>query len=206
MAQAPSAPSAPGPGGDPPHAIESRVRAELRRGDVAAATALTVSFFGPEVHGFLIAVLAGDRGAPELYARFVAELRRQLAGFGWRCPLRVFVYFVARSALRHHRGAAPLGSPLSSAGLAPIPAQRRARRLAVALLRRSLTPDDRALLVLRVDRRLAWRDLAITSLGENVGVPDLAAEARRLRDRFKVLRQQMKQLTERPAASPAKGE
>ena len=200
MVQAPRAPRAPGPGRNaPPHAIEARVRAELRRGDLAAASALATSFFGPEVHGFVIAVLAGDRGAPEVYARFLAELHRQLSDFQWRCELRVFLYFIARTALRHHRGVAPSGSSRSPVRLVPIPAQRRARRLAVALLRRALSPDDRELLVLRLDRSLTWRDLAITSLGERTDEPALVAEERRLRGRFRGLREQMKQLTEEKA-------
>jgi hypothetical protein len=78
-----------------------------------------------------------------------------------------------------------------------IPSHRRTRRLAVATLRSALLPDDRELLVLRLDRRLRWRELAITALGEAADEPALSAEARRLHERYRALRRRMTQLTRR---------
>jgi hypothetical protein len=51
-----------------------------------------------------------------------------------------------------------------------------------------MDPGDREILILRIDRRLAWWDLAITSLGEDAAVGDLALESRRIRERFGQIR------------------
>lgn len=184
----------------PLHSIEQRVRAELARGEVSGAATTAVAFFGPEIYGFVTTALAGGRGVLEVYTNFVAELQRALPGFGWRCELRVFAYYLARAALRQHRHGAAAGGhraspPPLTAGLVRLPPHRRTRRLAVAMLRSALPPDDRELLVLRLDRRLRWRDLALTGLGEAASEATLEEEARRLRERFRALRRRMLQLT-----------
>lgn len=200
----------------PLHSIERRVRAELARGEAATASATAVAFFGPDIYGFVTAALAGVRGVLDVYASFVAELPRALREFGWRCELRVFLYHLARVALRRHREGeigeagpratppAP-GQPPPTAGLLRIPPYRRTRRLAVATLRSAIAPDDREVLVLRVDRRLRWHELAVTSLGERASEPTLRAEARRLRERFHAIRRQMKQLTNDTRGADAAG-
>lgn len=185
----------------PLHAIDARVRAELARGEPATAAATAAGFFGPEVYGFITTTLAGRRGAHGVYACFAAELGRELPAFGWRCELRVFAYYLARRALRQHREGAAEGAAaaLVPAALVHLPAHlpthRRTRRLAVLTLRSALAPLDRELLVLRIDRRLRWSDLAITSLGEAAAVAALDAEARRLRERFRALRLRLRALT-----------
>ena len=70
---------------------------------------------------------------------------------------------------------------------------RSAKRNAVERLRDELPEEDRALLVLRVDRRLEWREVAI-ALAESSpraeGLEDEAAlkrEAARLRKRFQLV-------------------
>ena len=190
----------------PLYSIERRVRAALVRGESREASEASVAFFGSEIYGFVTAALAGGRGRRDVYAGFVAALPEALRDFGWRCELRVFLYHQARLALRRHRegkspGLAALISPLY-AKLARLPPFRRQRRLAVATLRSALAPDDREVLVLRVDRGLRWRELAVTALGEAADDKALRDEARRLRERFLALRQRMKQLTNRDETTP----
>jgi RNA polymerase sigma-70 factor (ECF subfamily) len=71
----------------------------------------------------------------------------------------------------------------------------------VRALREKLDPDDQMLLVLRVDRQLSWRDLALV-MGANPeeapgSQPDEATierEAVRLRKRFERVKAELKQL------------
>lgn len=186
----------------PLYSIERRVRTALVRGEREEACEAAVGFFGPEIYGFVTAALAGGRGVLDVYADFVAALPEALRDFGWRCELRVFLYHQARLALRRHREGQRTGRlaamrPPLQEPLAPLPPFRRQRRLAVATLRSALAPDDREVLVLRVDRRLRWSELAVTALGETADDKALRAEARRIRERFLALRQRMKQLTDR---------
>jgi RNA polymerase sigma-70 factor (ECF subfamily) len=56
-------------------------------------------------------------------------------------------------------------------------------------LRASLSDEDRDLLVLRVERGLAWKEIAASFLEENESNPDVVArEAARLRQRFRSIR------------------
>lgn len=183
------------------HSIERRVRAALVRGEGKQAVEIAMAFFGPELYGFVTAALTGERGVLDVYAGLVAALPDALREFQWRCELRVFLYHQARLALRRHheskRGGRLAMMPPLHARLALLPPFRRQRRLAVATLRSALAPDDREVIVLRVDRRLRWIELAVTALGETADEQALRAEARRIRERFRTLRQRMKQLTDR---------
>ena len=67
-------------------------------------------------------------------------------------------------------------------------------------LRDKLDPDDQMLLILRVDRRMEWRDLAtVMCVGEDaagVGLNDeeLARESARLRKRFERVKEELRRL------------
>jgi RNA polymerase sigma-70 factor (ECF subfamily) len=60
-------------------------------------------------------------------------------------------------------------------------------------LRESLDPDDRALLVLRVDRKLPCKDIARVTLGsESPDAAKLVREADRLKKRFQLLKDDLR--------------
>ena len=62
-------------------------------------------------------------------------------------------------------------------------------------LRREIAPEDRALLVLRVDRDLAWDEIAEVMRGEgpdDASAGAMAREAARLRKRFGVLKDELR--------------
>jgi hypothetical protein len=186
------------------HAMEPHdtdlIRAALRGGDLIAAEAKILGVYGAEVYGFVTAAIGETAVARDVYARFVDELRRALPGFTWRCELRTFAYFVACRELRRRRELAGsdahtrLSLP-STRGLRP--PHRRSRTSVAAAVRRCLSPEDRELLVLRVDRELGWGDLALTSLGDHASDRELEAEADRLQRHFLNLRVQIMRLTRR---------
>ena len=64
---------------------------------------------------------------------------------------------------------------------------------AIAKLREELPEEDRALLVLRVDRGLEWADLARVFLaGDDTPTPDvLKRESARLRKRFQLIKERL---------------
>jgi RNA polymerase sigma-70 factor (ECF subfamily) len=76
---------------------------------------------------------------------------------------------------------------------------RSERRERFAALRESLPQEDQVLLVLRVDRGLAWNELARV-LREGEGPPgeeELKREAARLRKRFQLLKERLRELGRR---------
>ncbi len=180
---------------------EQDLRDELRKGDVAGAVTRAVALYGAEVFGFLTAAIGSLGPARDVYASFVTELGRALPAFEWRYELRTLAYLVARRELRRHRERTP--------GVERSCVRRSTRRLGrsrhssrrgmVAALRRGLAPEDRELLVLRVDRGLSWQELALTSLGEHASDSDLDTEADHLQRRFLRLRLRIARLVRRPA-------
>jgi RNA polymerase sigma-70 factor (ECF subfamily) len=63
----------------------------------------------------------------------------------------------------------------------------------LAAIRDSLAPEDRMLLVLRVDKRLEWKDLARVMIGQDGDPTDAALlkESQRLRKRFQLLKEKL---------------
>src|SRR5262249_48514473 len=69
----------------------------------------------------------------------------------------------------------------------------------LAEIRASLPPEDELLLVLRVDKRLEWKDIARVLRGGDVPADDtvLARESQRLRKRFQHLKDRLMELGRR---------
>lgn len=189
----------------PLDAAERAIREACAAGRTDEGTTAALRRYGPEVLGFLVGVHGDYDVASEAFARFSERLWQSLPQFEWRCSLRTWCYRLARNAAidvrRMERAGRRVG--LSSAPeLMNLAAQvrtetlsafRSAKRNAVERLRDELPEEDRALLVLRVDRRLEWREVAI-ALAESSpraeGLEDEAAlkrEAARLRKRFQLV-------------------
>ena len=188
---------------------ERTVREACATGRIDEATSAAIRRYGPEVLGFLVGVYGDYDAATEAFSMFSERLWQSMRGFEWRCSLRTWCYRLARHAaidLRRgergaRRGAGRVG--LSSApevmALAArvrtdtLSALRSANRTALERLRDELPEEDRALLVLRIDRQLEWREIAIAiadSSGDAARVeeePALKREAARLRKRFQLV-------------------
>jgi RNA polymerase sigma-70 factor (ECF subfamily) len=69
----------------------------------------------------------------------------------------------------------------------------------IARLRERLPPDDQMLLVLRVNRRLSWPEIAMVMLhdGETVEDAVLAKEAARLRQRYQAAKEKLRRMAEK---------
>ncbi len=179
-------------------AAETEVRTRLGAGDVRGATTIALETYGPELYGFLHALARDDDLAAEAFATFSEDLWRGLDKFRWESSLRTWSYALARNALwrlrRDPRRRADHNLPLSDesevAHLAAhvrtstMPFLRTEVKSELAKLREQLDPDDHALLILRIDRRLSWRDIARAIPGDEVDAADLDKRAATLRKRF----------------------
>jgi RNA polymerase sigma-70 factor (ECF subfamily) len=158
---------------------------------------------GPEILGFLSGVLTYS-DADEVFAAWSERLWRSLRGFEGRCTIRTWAYVLARHELarfrrgarRHAEGRVPI-SDLKDI-LAVVRSRSRStmlpdRRRKLAALRDELPIDDRTLLILRVDRNLAWEDvaLAFADTPEDLSEEDRKREAARLRKRFQLIKQRL---------------
>jgi RNA polymerase sigma-70 factor (ECF subfamily) len=170
--------------------------------------------YGPEIYGFLCAVHQGETEASEAFSELAEALWRGLPAFAWKSTARTWAYAVARNITRSRkRDAARRGRRLASASDSVLegvaeqvrtqtrPFLRTETKTRLQALRDSLPEEDRMLLVLRIDRGLAWNDLArILSGGEDAVPPDdasVAKEAARLRKRFQLLKEQLREMARR---------
>ena len=164
-----------------------------------------IEAYGDEVFGFLVKALGNDADAVEVFGQVGEDLWKGLPAFAGRCSMRTWLYVLARHATSRFRrspgnrraqqtGEAKLDELIARQHTRTSPWQRTDVKDRFAALRDTLDADDRTLLVLRVDRGMAWRDIALITL--DVDNPDdktLKREADRLMKRFQLLKEQLRE-------------
>jgi RNA polymerase sigma-70 factor, ECF subfamily len=199
-------------------ALESRIRAHHDAGDKKRAATMLLEGYGREVLGFLIARLRDRDAASEVFSQFTEDLWKGLDGFRWQCTARVWAYTLARHAASryisdaHKRRARNV--PLSRAGplsqlaqkirTSTLAAARSESRSRVARLRENLPVEDQTLLILRVNRKLDWKEIAqvMSCKGEAVSDAALDKEAARLRKRYQLAKDRLRRMAEEQGLVP----
>lgn len=187
----------------PPLTLDDQVRSLLSAGDVQAATTLVLRELGPEVLGFLCGAV-GDSDGEEIFAALSVRLWKSLTTFEGRCSIRTWTYVLARHEIsrfkrgvrRHEVGRVPLSQlqeELEAVRTKTRSALATAKQRALTALREELPPEDRMILILRVDRDLSWIDIALAFAGnpEKVSEEELKREAARLRKRFQLVKERL---------------
>jgi RNA polymerase sigma-70 factor, ECF subfamily len=182
-------------------ATDARVRELVGANRSSEAASEALRALGPEVLGYLSAMLRSDADADDVFAAASLRIWRNLPSFEWKCSLRTWAYLIAhRELVRFRQGAKPhaegrvpiseVQSLLTVARTTIGPTERAERRSRLQQLREELPDDDQALLVLRVDRGLEWEEVALMfgDASEGWGEEDLKREAARLRKRFQLVK------------------
>ncbi|APR79278.1 RNA polymerase, sigma-24 subunit, ECF subfamily protein [Minicystis rosea] len=187
--------------------VEREVRAQCEGGAMTKAAEIAVRGYGPEILGFLHAFLRREDDADDVFSLWCERILRGLPKFGWACSLRTFAYANARNAAsnyaRDKRARERRVRPnLQTTELSAIEQQVRTEtrpylrteaKSKLEELRDALAPDDRMLLVLRLDKGLEWKDVARVMLGEEASgdATALTREAQRLRKRFQIVKEEL---------------
>lgn len=151
---------------------------------------------GPGVMGYLCSVLRNEADAGDVFSQWSLDLWRGLPGFRGECPVRVWAYRLAwHAAARHLRDPyRQRGRHLETNEISRIADEVRssvllgrqeARQRGIDRLRDELLPEERALLVLRLDRNLSWREVATVLAAEGEGEPVDEAALRKRFERIK---------------------
>lgn len=178
--------------------------------DAKGATALALEAYGPEILGYLLAVLRDEQRAEEVYSDFAEDVVRGMAGFRHESSVRTWMYTIARHACARHLAkekrrktvalsSAPEAMELVAHARTPTPPHARtAVKEGIERLRRSLRPDDQTLLILRVDRSMAWLDIARVLAGPDAALGDeeLRGRSAKLRKRFERLKERLRALAQ----------
>jgi RNA polymerase sigma-70 factor, ECF subfamily len=190
-------------------AVEASLRRGFDEGDFQRVASEALSAYGPGIFGLLVALLRDEEDAREAWAEFAEDLWRGLPEFAWRASLRTWLYRVARSAASRVREARSLGArrnvPLSRSPISDLAADVRERTLphlktesknALAELRKGLSLDEDLLLVLRLERKLGWDEIAEVIEGPPLDPADAKRRAALLRKRFQLLKERLRREAE----------
>jgi RNA polymerase sigma-70 factor (ECF subfamily) len=181
---------------------EGEIRDLFVAGALDRAATAALEAYGSELLGFLVAILRSESDASEVFAQMCEDMWRGLPQFEWRSSCRTWLYTLARHAAWRHRRT-PLEQrkrrvPLSQ--ISEVADRIRSRTLPhlrsemkdqLAEIRAELEPDDQALLILRVDRGLSWKETAQVMGADDA---DSDAAAARLRQRFQKVKAKIRAL------------
>jgi RNA polymerase sigma-70 factor (ECF subfamily) len=172
--------------------LEKELSAHLARGEVDRAATVAIEEYGPAILGYLGSMLDED-DAQDAFSLFAESLWRGLPGFRWECSLRAWAYRLAWCAVarvmrdpyrrRGQRLPTSAASRLAASVAASTALARQARSDRFRKLRDALDPEDRTLLVLRLDRELPWDE--IVSVLSTESAPVTAAALRKRFERLK---------------------
>jgi RNA polymerase sigma-70 factor (ECF subfamily) len=177
-------------------AADGRVGELLAAGDADGAATVALQDLGPPILGWLRAIHGSDDG-DEVFAEFAERLWKGLPAFRGESPLRGWAYRIAWNASHSFRdeawrrrrvrlatsAASRLAADLSRSMASPREDGRLAR------LRELVSPEDHALLVLRLDRDMAWEEIAGV-----LSTPGAPVKTAALRKRFERLKERLARL------------
>jgi RNA polymerase sigma-70 factor (ECF subfamily) len=150
--------------------VEGEVQARLRAGDAPGAATAAIQGYGPKVLQYLRSLLRDEADAGEAFSRFAERLWAGLPGYRGEASFQTWAFRLARNTAlklqdeawrRQVRPfvtgeATALAEELRTRTVVRLERQRQA----LDELRRALPEEDRTLLILRVDQRLSWEEIA----------------------------------------------
>jgi RNA polymerase sigma-70 factor, ECF subfamily len=189
---------------------EARIRARFDAGDTKGAGTALLEAYGREVLGFLIARLRDQEAASDVFSQFSEDLWKSLHTFRWQCSARAWAYMIARQAASRHMQnvrkrrrrelslshAGPLSAIAEKIRTATFPTGRADVHSRAAMLRERLPIDDQTLIILRVNRRLEWNEIARVMARDGKALSDaaLSKTAARLRKRYQLAKEKLRRM------------
>lgn len=150
--------------------LEQDIRELCRAGETGRAVERALQGYGMEIMRLIASVMHNPEQAKDAFSLFCENLLKGLPGFRWESSFRTWAYRLARNAcyqLVHVPSAREL--PVTSSGLPEQPLaprsdtrpwQRTSVKERFRALRESLEPEERMILMFRIDQRLSWTDVA----------------------------------------------
>ncbi len=191
--------------------VEDRIRELLAAGDTRGAATLAMRVFGPKILGYLRAVLRDEADAGDAFSSFAENLWRGIGTYRGESSFRTWAFKVAWNAAMNVKNDAwrRLGRALETGEASKLAEEIRSRtasrierqRTALDALRETLSPEEQTLLVLRIDQKLSWDEIAeVLSGGAGPGAPGgrgqdgrapAPVDAAALRKRFQRLKERL---------------
>jgi RNA polymerase sigma-70 factor, ECF subfamily len=185
------------------------VRATLVAGDLDGAVTVILRELGPEVLGFMLALTHEHAAAGDAFSEFSVDVWRGLRGFAWRSALRTWLYVLARRAVARVKRGGPRAPHVALSEASAISrialevrdaslARLEAMHDAFANVRAQLDDEEQVILVLRVDRDMGWREIAVVLAPETDSDAEVERIASTLRKRFERIKVRIRELARAP--------
>lgn len=178
---------------------EKTIAALLDGGDFPGAVTAFMKAYGPQILGYLTAVLRDDDDARDVFSQFCEDLMKGLPRFRRECSFRAWGFKLAWHAASRfrrdpyrQRGRRLLTSDASrlAASVAQDSSFRPGGRSERMLkLREALDPEEQTLLILRLDKEMPWEEVSHVLSGRGEPVAPAA-----LRKRFERLKEKLARL------------
>ena len=183
---------------------EAAVRERASAGDHTAAADALVRGYGPEIVTYLAGVIRTSDDLADVFATFCEDICRGLPRFRFESSVRTWSYVVARrAALKHMReaktrarrfdGPAELEAIVDAIRTTTIEYLRTTNHDKLATLRAQLDPDERTILILRVDRQLPWREIALVMADGDLEGDALRRREQVLRKKFEGIKRSLRE-------------
>jgi DNA-directed RNA polymerase specialized sigma24 family protein len=179
-----------------PDPIDQEVRALLAAGATERAATLVIQTYGKPVHRYFLSVFRDEDDAADAHSQWAERLWRGMAFFEGRSTVRCWTYRIATHVALGMRDEAwrRRRVRLSSGRASQLAAEERSRgareveheQQELDLLRAELSGADQALLVMHVDQRLSWAEIAgaMAAEGDRANVAALQQRYTRLKKRI----------------------
>ncbi len=190
------------------HEDEAVIREAWDRGDFDRAVEIVITRLGPQLLGYISAITREHGHDREIFSILAEDLWRGLPRFEWRSTVRAWAFKLARNArarflIDHSRrartevlvGPAWLTALVQQTRSPTPPHLRTDVKDRFRDLRGRLDEEEQMLLMLRIDRKMSWSELAV-ALDEVRADESTTTASARLRQRFAVLKQKLRTFAE----------
>jgi RNA polymerase sigma factor (sigma-70 family) len=193
---------------------ERLAREACAAGEIRRATTILLTAYGSEVLGFLRWLLRDDVRGDDAFADFSLDVWRGLPSFDWRCSARTWLYVVARRAgarvARSQRqqafvplsASAPISQIVERLRSETAPHLRTDMKSEIRRLWERLDQADQELLVLRIDRRLVWREISLVLAEEGIDERERTSLEALLRKRYQVVKERLRSMAKESGLLP----
>lgn len=188
--------------------LERIIRAHCAAREYDAAATAAIKGYGPDILGYLFGATHREQESAEVFSEFCEDLWRGLPGFRGEASFRTWAYHIAYHALarygrkgaRQRKRVVPLAELPEVYALVEhvrtqtLPHLRTEIKDEVVRLREQLEEDDRTLLILRIDRRLGWDEIAVIIEPEAPTPERIKRLSATLRKRFERVKTRLREL------------
>ena len=186
-------------------ALEADVRTRAESGDFTGAAGALVKGYGPEIVTYLSGVLrTSDDNLREAFAVFCEDVCRGIRSFRFESSVRTWTYVIAnRAALKHMRsarqharrfdGPADVEKIAAMVHTTTVEYMRTTNHDKLAEAREKLDPEERTILILRVDRQLPWREIALVMSEDGLTGEALRLREQALRKKFETVKRHVRE-------------